>query len=297
MILVVGLSPVWQRTLAFANVVPGKVNRATGVSETASGKGVNVAHVIRQLGASTRLLTVAGGYRGKLLQESLRAKKIPARVVSVAAETRICQTLLSAAPTTELVEEAGAMSKREVKMVLAAFDMEVRRAKAVALSGTVPRGCGDEFYARLTRAAGRRGLPVLVDAQRQQLLHAVAQRPLVVKVNREELLLATGQQRCGAAIRELQAKGAQWVVISDGEGLVLVAAPTGELVELRPPRIKAVNPIGSGDAMLAGIAVGITRAWEMLHAVKYGMACGAANALTAAPGNVRLVDLRRLWRG
>ena len=64
MILVVGLSPAWQRTLAFEKIVSGRVNRATHVDEVASGKGVNVARVASILGVDVRLLTVAGGDRG-----------------------------------------------------------------------------------------------------------------------------------------------------------------------------------------------------------------------------------------
>ena len=116
MILVVGLSPAWQRTLEFDSLRLGEVNRAKRVSETASGKGVNVARVARQLGAKVRLLTIAGGHRGKLL-----ARELPgARIVPVRAETRICQTIL-AGRATELVEEAGPLQRDEVDRVLRAF--------------------------------------------------------------------------------------------------------------------------------------------------------------------------------
>jgi len=94
MILVVGLSPAWQRTLVFEEIIPGKVNRATGLTETASGKGVNVARVASILGADVKLLTIAGGRRGQLLKAQLKRQGLNARVVSVNAETRICQTLL-----------------------------------------------------------------------------------------------------------------------------------------------------------------------------------------------------------
>ena len=70
MILVVGLSPAWQRTLEYERFVVGKVNRAKQITEIASGKGVNVVRVAQQLGAKARLLTVAGGRRGALLKKS-----------------------------------------------------------------------------------------------------------------------------------------------------------------------------------------------------------------------------------
>lgn len=286
MILVVGLSPVWQRTLTFERVVPGRVNRAKHVSETASGKGANVANIIRQLGAPVRLLTIAGGYRGRLLTNSLREKGIPATVIPVRGETRVCQTLLSAEPTTELVEETPRIAASELAAVRRAFARELRRAKAVAFCGTVPAGGGDDCYARLARQAK---VPVFVDAQRQQLLHVLAARPLVVKINRDELLAATGS----ADLRALHERGAQWVVITHGAESVQVS--DGAIVTtLQPPVIKAVNPIGSGDAMLAGIAVGVLRGSPMLDAVRFGIACGAANALTAEPGSLRRRDVTRL---
>jgi fructose-1-phosphate kinase PfkB-like protein len=110
MILVVGLSPAWQRTLAFGEFVPGKVNRATHVWETASGKGVNVARVASILGADARLLTVAGGARGRSLRAKLEQQRFGTRIVAVEAETRICQTLLGGDGATELVEESGTLT-------------------------------------------------------------------------------------------------------------------------------------------------------------------------------------------
>ncbi len=273
MILVVGLSPAWQRTLEFDTLVPGKVNRAVRVSEMASGKGVNVARVARQLGAEVRLLTVAGGCRGRQLMAGLP----PAVVVRVKAETRICQTLIAGGVITELVEEAGPLSRKEVASVLRHFDRQQARARLIVLSGSVPAGCGDDFYARLIRRAR---VPVLVDAHGRQLSQAMAARPLVVKVNRDEF------REC---------VGAQWVVISDGARPVEVRHGR-ERFTVTPPRVKAVNTIGCGDAMMAGMAVALARGEAMPEAVRLGVACGAANALTPQPGFVHAADVKRLLR-
>ncbi len=274
MILVVGLSPAWQRTLEFDSLVPGKVNRAVRVSEMASGKGVNVARVARQLGAKVRLLTVAGGCRGRQLMAGLPSAVV---VVRVKAETRICQTLMAGGVITELVEEAGPLSRAEVASVMRHFDRQQARARLIVLSGSVPAGCGDDFYARLIRRAR---VPVLVDAHGRQLSHAMAARPLVVKVNRDEF-------REGA--------GAEWVVISDGPRPVGVRHGR-ERFTVTPPRVNAVNTIGCGDAMMAGMAVALARGEAMPAAVRFGVACGAANALTPQPGFVHAADVKRLFR-
>ena len=74
---------------------------------------------------------------------------------------------------------------------------------------------------------------------------------------------------------------------------VLILVPTRELARqvaaaarplaqggFRPPRIRALNPIGSGDAVTAGIAYGILKGKDIAEGMRLGLACGAANALT-----------------
>jgi len=282
MILVVGLSPAWQRTLRLSGLCIGKVNRAGSVDETASGKGVNVARVLRQLGADVRLLTVAGGHRGKLLAQSLKNQRISTRVIRVAAETRICQTMIGRGGITELVEEAQELRATEVARVMDAFGRELRRAGLVVLTGTVPPGCGDDFYARLIAMTC---VPVLVDAQDRQLVNAVRAGAFVVRINRDEFAAATKIGRCEG----------QWWIVSNGARPVAVYHGR-EMRRLRPPRVKAVNPIGSGDAMLAGIACSLWRGQSVHDAIRLGMACGAANALTWKPGFVRRADVNRLLK-
>lgn len=268
MILVVGLSPAWQRTLEFQKFIPGTVNRATRVTEIASGKGVNVARVARQLGARVRLLTVAGGVNGVRLVRSLG----PASVVRVRAATRMCQTILAGGTATELVEEPGRLSRDEVAKVMRRFDRELSRARLLVLSGCVPAGCGDGFYARLIRRAKRAGVPVLVDVQGAQLLRAAQAGPMLVKINRTELEAVPGLPRV------------EWLIVTDGARWVTCRG--AQTFRVRPPRVKAVNPVGSGDAMLAGMAVALSRGESMRDAVRLGVGCGAANALSAVPGDL-----------
>ncbi|HUI07958.1 MAG TPA: PfkB family carbohydrate kinase [Verrucomicrobiae bacterium] len=300
MILVVGLSPAWQRTLVFAKMIPGRVNRARHVSEAVSGKAVNVARVATILGAEVRLLTVAGGARGRLLQSELKREGLRAHVVPVTAETRICQTLLDGGSATELVEEAGPLSRREVEEVMRVFATEVRRARLVVLTGTVPDGCGSGFYARLVDECRVRAVRGLIDAQGGQLRNALRRRPFLVRINRQELAAATpvdcrGRAGVRRAVGALMRGGPQWAVISDGANAVYVGEnPDRRLRVLTPPQVTAKNPIGSGDAMMAGLAVGLWRGQSVLDAVQLGVACGAANALTPDPGFLRVSDVRRL---
>ena len=87
-------------------------------------------------------------------------------------------------------------------------------------------------------------------------------------------------------MRSLNRRGAQWVVITQGAGPVWVtsASKTYRLHSL--PVEEVVNPIGSGDAMAAGIAWAIRAGREMVDAVRLGIA--------AAAENLRRLDTGRL---
>lgn len=297
MILVVGLSPAWQRTLRFERLTIGGVNRTSAVQETAAGKGVNVVRVVHTLGGQARLITVAGGSRGRLLTASLRAEGLAVDAVRVQSETRICQTLLHGDGVTELVEEAGPLTPAEVAEVRAVFRHRLQRARLVVLSGSVPRGCSGDFYALLAREAQQQAVPVLVDAQGEQLLRVLAARPALVKVNRTELLAAFGGRNLRRAMQQAVARGAGWVVITHGPRDVLAFEQASRRWwRCAAVRLQAVNPIGSGDALLAGLAHALVRGAAMQAAIELGVACGAANALTASAGVVRRADVERFRR-
>jgi fructose-1-phosphate kinase PfkB-like protein len=97
------------------------------------------------------------------------------------------------------------------------------------------------------------------------------------------------------ALNKLVNRGPHHAVITDGAKSVYVLGNSDHAVmRLIPPRVQAKNPIGSGDAMMAGIAVGLVRGESFTEAVHLGIACGAANAMTMEPGFVRLADVKRL---
>ncbi len=54
----------------------------------------------------------------------------------------------------------------------------------------------------------------------------------------------------------------------------------GHYWKITPPSVKAVNPTGSGDAMIAGILYGFQQGWKFERCLAFGAAAGAANART-----------------
>jgi tagatose 6-phosphate kinase len=62
-----------------------------------------------------------------------------------------------------------------------------------------------------------------------------------------------------------------------------------------PPEVAAVNPIGSGDSLLAGLVFShFVERQTLLESVRFGTACAAANCLTATSGVVEPETINQL---
>ena len=73
-----------------------------------------------------------------------------------------------------------------------------------------------------------------------------------------------------------------------------VAGYEGQLYRVTVPKIEALNPVGSGDSYVAGIAVGLSRGLAIEDTLKLAAACGTANALEPESGFVKKTVVEEL---
>ncbi len=301
MILCIGLNPAYQRTLTVPNFAIDTVVRAQPeIGESAAGKGINVARVLHTLGKEPLCTGFLGGDSGKDIQQCLTDEGIPFEFVVTANPTRTCITILDpvSGTHTEIVEEGKPVSPDEVSRMRALYASRLPQSELVIISGTVPQQTPDTIYADFITSAHQYGIPVLIDTQKQLLHHSIAAKPFLIKINRDELGAACQQpvdseETLRRLMLRLHEQGVEWVVISHGKDETIVSGQR-EMWRVIPPRIQPVNPIGSGDSMLAGIAAAMRDGKSIPDAVGFGTACGAANALTLTPGCVRVDDITRL---
>jgi 1-phosphofructokinase family hexose kinase len=294
-IICCGFTPCVQRIIEFEKVEKGAVSRAQKVSITIGGKGANTARMVKQLGGMAELVEFVGGANGRLLEQMLDAEGVGFRHIVVDGETRICQTLVESGnpETTELVEEMPPITAENWRQMVALFESLELTDAVVAISGKLPAGAPDEAYARICEIVRDRGGRVILDAPGKPLLCALAFEPAVVKINDVELLATVGGDDLLAACRDLLGRGAGAVCITRGSKSAFYV--DGEQVlELFPPSIRAVNPVGSGDAVTAGLAVALNGGGGAAKALVLGMACGAANALNLMSGYLKPEDVERL---
>jgi 1-phosphofructokinase family hexose kinase len=295
-----GTTPTVQQTMSFARVTPDEVNRAVETRRGASGKPINVARVLNSLGEKTMLCIPVGGDTGRFIRADLDALGIAHDCVESKAPTRTCVTVIdrSTRTATELVEESGPLSADESAQMLATFQKHLPGCRMAVFSGTLAQGVSEDFYAECCRAAGKFGVPVIIDARGNALTRALASRPLVVKPNRHELAGMVGKAidddaSLRGAMIGLHRQGAQWVIITMGRAGA-VACDGTSFWKIPAIKIEAVSAIGSGDAFAAGLASAITAGRDVLQACRLAVACAAANALVVGAGILRVEDVRRL---
>ncbi len=300
MILCIGTTPAAQRVMVFKQLTADTVNRAALTVDGVAGKSINVVKVLKTLGESPVATGFLGGARGDAVRQELAASQIDVDFVAVQAPTRQCITVIdeSAGTTTELVEESRPVEAGDFQKLMAVIERRMSGCQAVVMSGTIAPGGPSTFYQVSAELARRAGARAIVDAQGLPLLEALRARPDLVKPNRQELARTMGREQRAesdvvTAMRELHDRGAQRVVVTAGAAATL--AFDGKSVwKLRAPRIKAVNPIGSGDAFTAGLTWRLVRGDDLGEACRWGTAAGTANALSLMPGELSLKDVERL---
>ncbi|WP_010584271.1 1-phosphofructokinase family hexose kinase [Schlesneria paludicola] len=286
MILSTGLTPAWQQILVFSEFAVGQVNRATAALACASGKVLNVGSALHQLGVHSKTLSLAGGKVGELLRADFERLGAPVRWVPSQIPTRTCTTILDQKTnlTTELVENSHAVPHDELETFFHAFVEEVRAAQTVVITGSLPDGCPKNYFRRLLEKSHARSI---LDIRGAELDEALATRPFIVKPNCEELARTVGRdldssEDIFAAMAELRARGAEWVVISQGADPLLALGPDGRL-QIDVPQVDVRNPIGCGDCLAAGIAVGLDKGLSMPDSLRCGVRAAGENASHLLP--------------
>ncbi|CAN5412028.1 tagatose-6-phosphate kinase [soil metagenome] len=300
MIITLGTTPAIQRTMSFAKLAIDRVNRATSVTQFASGKSINAARVLHTLGERAITTGIIGGDSGRFIAQDLQRAGIAHDFITTPTPTRLCQTLLdeSTMTATELIEEAAAPHEDAYDELLAKLTDVVVGAKVLVMAGRLaPGACGD-FYAGCVSIARGAGVRTIVDACHVPLTLALAEKPTIVKPNRAELGATLDRSiesddSLRDAMKRVIEMGATWVVVTDGPRDTTISNGA-EFWRITTPAVKVINPIGSGDSFAAGLAAGLRREMQVPDACALGVVCAAANAMTAHAGHVNKEDIANL---
>jgi len=287
-------NPALDRTLELATpLIPGNLHRVAKVREAAGGKGVNVARVLQILGADVTVTGFLGGFNGQKFRHLLAGEGLPGVFEAVSGETRECHIILGGvldgrAQPTEIYEGGPSVTAADWRSLTARLP-EGR----LVVSGSLPRGLAPETFKALLLELVQSGYKPTVDSSGAALRAALGAGVALVKPNRRELAELLPVQGDGIAEAKLLF-GSYGVPILLSLGAAGAAYIAGETLRVPAPAVEAVNPVASGDCLLAAFIWARSEGWSLTDALRLGVAAGAENA--AAGGGARITRAGLLTR-
>jgi tagatose 6-phosphate kinase len=282
----------------------GGATRVLERTAVPGGKGINVARVLDALGHEPVVAGFAGGHAGAAIERGLREQGIETALMAVPGESRTCLAVLEqrTGEVSELLEGGLDVAGDAAEAFLHHAETLARDVDAVAVSGSLPAGLAADYYARLLARLRPLTDLLVLDTGGEPLRHGLAGRPDLIKPNRDELreLLpeapddpaAMGELVRGRLIGPVLDDDAR-VLITLGAGGAVLACAAGVL-HAAAPEVAAVNPVGAGDATVAGyIAARLAGAGDA-GALARSVAAGAASTLHPVAGAVTPTDIDRL---
>jgi 1-phosphofructokinase len=300
MIITVTPNPSIDRTVTLrAPLTRGAVQRVLSASNEPGGKGVNVARTLTLAGLDA--VAVLPAPAGDPLLSALAAAGVAFRFVPVSGSVRTNIAITEPDGTTTKLNERGASLDQVAVNALTSSVVDLAAHAAwVVLSGSLPPGIPDSWYADVVALLAPLNCRVAVDTSDGPLA-ALAESfdraaPDLIKPNSEELASITGvsaedmetavaqgdPQPVVSAARQLVDRGAGSVLATLGPAGAALVDEGGSWLAIPPP-IVARSTVGAGDSSLAGYVradvAGADAPGRLQMAVAYG------SAAVALPGS------------
>jgi 1-phosphofructokinase family hexose kinase len=302
--LCVSANPAIDKRILAKSFRVGEVNRVADVTAEPGGKAAHVALSLVALGEQPSWIGLAGSASGDELVEGLKIAGIQTHRVGTQKPTRVNLAILDGnGLVTEILEPGGPISPSEVDSFRNACEhsfLQMKDHGFVILSGSLPPGIPEDFYATLIRSARSAGCRTFLDTRGEGLKAALSEHPDFVKPNKEEAELVLGTaitnaSQARSAVSEFFARGARSVALSLGrDGLLWCPGPKEQMCHVRPVAVEGRSCVGSGDATVAGFAHAIARGLPSDETARLAAACGAANCLADSPGRIRMADVEQI---
>lgn len=295
MILTITLNPSVDIAYQLDTFHLDTVNRVEKVQKTAGGKGLNVTRVLKQVGEDVVATGFIGGEIGSYVKKQLTRNDIKNSFVEIGNETRNCIAVLHDGQQTEILEQGPTIQEHEALNFIEHLENILNNVEVVVISGSLPKGLASNYYVEIVELCKQCDVAVVLDCSGEALKKVLEsqQKPTVIKPNTEELSQLIGKNITDD-IQELKSvlsgqlfQGIEWIVVSLGAKGAF-AKHNDKFYRVKIPKINVVNPVGSGDSTVAGIAASLAHALPDVGLLKNANVLGMLNAQEEQTGYVNL---------
>ncbi|RIO19055.1 tagatose-6-phosphate kinase [Mammaliicoccus sciuri] len=298
MILTNTLNPSIDISYQVENLEIGAVHRPTQMIKNAGGKGINVTKVLDDLGADVTATGYLGGTNGQWIQTQLEQRNIKLQFIDIEGNTRQCIAINDGEHQTEILEAGPEVSKASQALYLKQLADIAHQYKVVTISGSTPKLMNQSKTAYMIKILNTLTNSYnIVDIDGQSLKAILGQSALIraIKPNQSEFEDLVNQKGLSHQdiIKILKTnqlfKDVDVFVTLGSEGAIIKLKES--IYQATLPNINAVNPVGSGDATVAGIAYSVEHDLDPVTTIQTALACGTSNAMQAATGKIIQQDV------
>lgn len=278
----------------------GQVHRVYNMAKVPGGKGLNVAKVLHILGAQTKCTGFIGGSGGEYIVQGLSELGISSEFIPIQGETRSCLAIndLKNGKTTEIRENGPTVQKQDIDHLIQYLTASKPNIDLFSCSGSLPAGLDHTFFDVLLEHL--KDKITVLDVSGDNLRHVVLkckEKPTAIKPNIDELRDLFEEEVDTMSYLSLL----QHPVFIDIPIVILSLGKEGciakmyrQFYECHVPDIQAVNPVGSGDASLAGLCYGLEKRLPNEEILKLSMSCGVLNAMEEKIGHIDINQLEQM---
>lgn len=301
-ILTVTMNPSVDIVYQLDSLKLATTNRVTSVYKTAGGKGLNVSRVLHQLSCPVLATGIIGGNLGEFVTQQLDAIHLAHDFLSTTYPTRNCLAILHDGKQTELLEPGPTLTAAESVHFTQHFAKLLPKVQLVCISGSLAQGLPSDYYVKCIQLCREKNIPCLLDCANEALVKVLqsAAKPTLIKPNLSELSQIVHQsfsedleKKLINVLSQPLFAGIEWIVVSLGSEGAL-AKHNDHLYRVYIPSIEVRNPVGSGDATIAGLAYGLVQNLSDEEILSLGNACGMLNAQENETGKINVQKLAAL---
>lgn len=272
---------------------------------SSAARGTTSPCALKTLGRSpVRPVTLLGGAVGRHCEDLLRTDDgFDPLVTPTEAPTRVILTVRTEGSPDQsaFFDPDPAITPQEAEALIYRVEgaMIAETISALTLSGSSPAASTHGIFSDLVALAQSRKIPAFLDTYGPALKAIWGFWPEVIQLNRREAASHLGRKGEPPGDGEILGLLDSWIrrgvaaaVVTDGPNPVL-ARVGGRSYRVSPPEIVAVNPIGSGDCLLAGMVDGWLAKLEPEALLRHAVGCAVANALVWDAGAIDPEEVRR----
>ncbi len=289
MLLTVTLNPCVDYLLRVETMAANDTNRVKRQEKDAGGKGLNTSRVYAHLRGVTIATGFLGGATSSFIRHVMKEENVLDGFVYVEGETRTNFSVEdeSGNPPTTFNQRGPTISPGEWLALKEKVGMLAAKAEWVSFGGSLPPGVETNAFYELALIAREKGSKIVVDADGAVLSESLKAMPDFIKPNTPEAGRVLGRElktddeviQASRDLHTMIGGGDRIAVISRGAKGAVMTCGTGTYVGISP-NVKPLSTIGSGDSMIAGMLWAMGQGNPPAEALQWGLAAGAATALT-----------------